>query len=542
MGKIVNISQGLETISKELEKMPLYLIAVAGVLLLTFLFLYVIALKKKNMDEVQKKWLKKISINGMLLLFLTSIIVITLLCRVPGKEYRVQLRLFNNIMQDHMNRSIIRGVCNMALFIPIGFLLHWESRKLSKICRSMVFAFGLSLLIETLQLISRKGTFDVDDILFNVAGAIIGIGLVKFVKYVFGKKSALRYLFRVIIAFFLLLFLLITLSFFTYHVLRVTGAEYFVKTSGDKVPVIADKAKPIDEERKPEAGPGQCYYEGKLYQYNSEIINILCMGIDKKAEEIDKVDDNSGQSGQADAIFIVSLNPSTKKTKIISIPRDTMTMIDHYDYSGKYTGRDKNHLGLAYSYGDGKEKSCQLLQEAVSNLMYQLPIHSYCALNLNALSKLNDAVGGVTVTIPQSFAEIEPSFQAGEKVTLKGSEATLYIQKRDMKNLNGNDERIKRQKQYLVEFFKTAKSAISKNPGLPVNMYQDLTDQMVSDLGINQAVYLIGLLMGSDFNINDMVNLPGKTVKGTYYAEYHVDEDALYEMLINFFYEEVEDE
>ena len=41
--------------------------------------------------------------------------------------------------------------------------------------------------------------------------------------------------------------------------------------------------------------------------------------------------------------------------------------------------------------------------DAVSHLMYDLPIHGYVAVKLDAIEKLNDAVGGVTVTLPEDI-------------------------------------------------------------------------------------------------------------------------------------------
>ena len=44
------------------------------------------------------------------------------------------------------------------------------------------------------------------------------------------------------------------------------------------------------------------------------------------------------------------------------------------------------------------------MEEAVSELFYGLPIHGYCALSMNNIADLNDAVGGVTVTVPEELA------------------------------------------------------------------------------------------------------------------------------------------
>ena len=52
---------------------------------------------------------------------------------------------------------------------------------------------------------------------------------------------------------------------------------------------------------------------------------------------------------------------------------------------GNELGKDTQHLTLAFAYGDGKEKSCELLQEAVSNLLFDLKIDGYLAANISSI-------------------------------------------------------------------------------------------------------------------------------------------------------------
>ena len=118
------------------------------------------------------------------------------------------------------------------------------------------------------------------------------------------------------------------------------------------------------------------------------------MGIDQRSEEMEQVLEVSGESGQADTIFLATLNPVNNRIKIIAISRDTMTEIPVFDAKGNYLGEEKSHLGLAYAYGDGKETSCQYMVDAVSQLFYGIPINGYAAFNMSAIAEINDAVGG----------------------------------------------------------------------------------------------------------------------------------------------------
>ena len=76
-----------------------------------------------------------------------------------------------------------------------------------------------------------------------------------------------------------------------------------------------------------------------------------------------------------------------------------MTEITLFDYFGNELGKDVQHLALAYAYGDGREQSCELMTEAVSDLMFGLQIDSYFATNISTVQILNDEIGGVEVLV-----------------------------------------------------------------------------------------------------------------------------------------------
>ena len=62
---------------------------------------------------------------------------------------------------------------NVIIFIPFGFFLPMASKYRS--CFATLFwSFGLSLCVETFQLLTKVGSFDVDDILLNTIGGVAG--------------------------------------------------------------------------------------------------------------------------------------------------------------------------------------------------------------------------------------------------------------------------------------------------------------------------------------------------------------------------------
>lgn len=139
-----------------------------------------------------------------------------------------------------------------------------------------------------------------------------------------------------------------------------------------------------------------------------------------------------------------------------------MTEISTFDRNGLYAGKETAQLALAHAYGDGLEKSCENTVEAVSKLFYGLPVHGYCALNMSAISLLNDAVGGVDVVIPESGAGIMKDWKTGEQVHLDGKHAYTFIQYRDMALPRSAQARLERQKLYLDAFIRQAKTAMKR--------------------------------------------------------------------------------
>ena len=119
-------------------------------------------------------------------------------------------------------------------------------------------------------------------------------------------------------------------------------------------------------------------YKGKQYRRNSYVKAILCMGIDRSGNMTEKT--TTGFGGQADGLFLIAQDTVRNTIKILMIPRDTMTDIMLTDLSGNELGKDMQHLNLAYAYGDGRERSCEYMVEAVSELFGGLKIEWYLSL------------------------------------------------------------------------------------------------------------------------------------------------------------------
>ena len=303
----------------------------------------------------------------------------------------------------------------------------------------------------------------------------------------------------------------------------------------------ASDSETQEAEESYELQEGQIRYNGKTYQYKDNLMNILCLGIDSR-DGIAK-EKTPGKAGQADCVILAVLDDDAKTIQLINISRDSMVPVHVYATDGSFVEDRTEQLALQYAYGNGRDWSCQLMEQTVSELFYGLPIHGYCALSMNSIADLNDAVGGVTVTVPEDLAVMQPKlFTAGDTVTLKGELAYHFVHDRDYKSADiaSNNKRIARQKAYAVAFVNQLKQGMKEDMTLPVKLYQTAEKQMVTSIGLDQAVYLCTEYMNSSFDTDNIYTIEGEVTKGEEYAEFNVDDEALYQLILDVFYEEVD--
>ena len=73
-----------------------------------------------------------------------------------------------------------------------------------------------------------------------------------------------------------------------------------------------------------------------------------------------------------------------------------------------------------------------------------------------------------------------------------------------------------------------------------LDLYNAVSPQMVTDISLDEAAYLASLLPGYRFDEKDFYLMEGETVMGEEFEEFYPDEDALYKLILDVFYEKVE--
>ena len=87
-----------------------------------------------------------------------------------------------------LGRNIIG---NIILFIPLGFFLPLLFKKASSFRSIFLFTLIASLNIEILQYLFMKGVCDIDDIIYNIVGTLLGFYLLQFLLKAYSKRKAI---------------------------------------------------------------------------------------------------------------------------------------------------------------------------------------------------------------------------------------------------------------------------------------------------------------------------------------------------------------
>lgn len=271
-------------------------------------------------------------------------------------------------------------------------------------------------------------------------------------------------------------------------------------------------------------------YQGRTYVAREGIESYLFMGIDVEGPA--KGSKSYIGGGQADVQLLLVVDRFNRTWQMLQINRDSMVEVPVLGVNGTEVSTEYQQIALAHSYGDGLESSCENNVTAVSRMFQNLTIHGYMALNMDAISIINDQVGGVELTVLDDFSQLDPSLVKGQTVTLTGTQALTYVRGRQGVGDETNLSRMARQEQYLNALY-------AKLTGLStdtaVNMFQSVDDYMVTNMG-NQWLKLMDRL-------EEYTKLELLTIDGENYLDeqgstaYQLNEDSLKQVMIQLFYE-----
>ncbi len=315
----------------------------------------------------------------------------------------------------------------------------------------------------------------------------------------------------------LLIVLLVILAF----IITLTFAFFIIVKLGEinlKNSLIANESIPEIEDNLDEDA---IHHNGSSYYYNENLINILLIGVDRKPTNVKR--------GQADALYLVSVDTESNQVKIVSISRNTLCELDVLSMSGDTFGTENKQICLAFAYGKDDVSSSENCVKAVSKLLYNIPINGYYTIGFDSVSKIVDSVGGVTLTIPMDAQYEELQDRLGQTVKLNGEDALLYLRMRG----DSNAPRVERHKQFIKSFISSAKTAIKKDISLPLKTATQLSKETTTNIDISSILYLATEALNWK---TEFVNIQGEYSIKNNLEIFTVDEAKLRETVLDNFY------
>ncbi len=194
-------------------------------------------------------------------------------------------------------------------------------------------------------------------------------------------------------------------------------------------------------------------------------------------------DAREDEASRSDVTMLARVDPNNKTVSLISIPRDTMVTIDGY-------GTQK--INAAYAYG-GAAGAVECVSEFAG-----VAISHYVEVHFDELEEVVDALGGITVDVPESFSGGNSglSLEAGEQV-LTGEQALALA--RERYSVTGGDFGRAQAQRLIVE------AIINKVLETPVlelpSVISQLASSVTTDLSVTDLIGLAQKFMGGDITI-----------------------------------------
>ena len=242
-----------------------------------------------------------------------------------------------------------------------------------------------------------------------------------------------------------------------------------------------------------------------IYSQKKEIVNknkagkkltepftVLLMGVDSEEEDI------SNSSYNGDSLMVVTFNPTTLNTTIMSIPRDTYVPI------ACFPNKRKNKITHAAWYGE----DCMI--KTIEGFT-DIDIDYYVKINFKGVVKLVDTLGGIDVDVPIGFCEQDSNrnfanlqcLKAGAQ-TINGEQALAWARHRKSA---GFDEGILNKLKNVRSLNKLYEILDSLGTSMETNMSRD---EILSLYNVGKDV----LMKSQDMKVEDLLSMQKLYISG----------------------------
>ena len=286
----------------------------------------------------------------------------------------------------------------------------------------------------------------------------------------------------------------------------------------------------------PEAGSSQnavkpltaLEHNGEKATLKRHTDTVLLIGTDNFSENSEKSEVELFYNyQQSDLLVVLAFDNDNKTVTPFQVNRDTMASVPWLSVNGLVGGHVTEQIALSHTYGSGGNDSCENTRNAVSELLYNLPIDNYLGFTMDAVPIMNDLVGGVTVILNEDIPALGDNFVQGAEITLHGQTALKFVRTRELEGVHGNVERMSRQRQYVAGFTESARETAEKNPDLAVDAFKAIDKYLTTDLTVNDISEIVERLC--NYEILPVVSPDGELKLGEEFVEFYVDDDSLWQ-------------
>ena len=266
--------------------------------------------------------------------------------------------------------------------------------------------------------------------------------------------------------------------------------------------------------------------DGERWRYNSRLTTVLLLGVDTVQPEESNVSD-FGSNGRADAIVLLVMDPDTRTIQSILMSRDTIAQVDVYTEDREFMFSGDMQIAMQYSVGDSHERSCYLMKRAVSRALLELPIDSCCAVTMDGIKAAVEHLGGIQLTIPEDWTDIDPDYTAGAVVTLDAARTERLLRHRDLETVGSNETRMDRIGWFLTQMAGSLSAselqelAAVLEPFVQSDLSAETMDALTSYTLRQELLHIPGTVTADDDGI---------------FEEFHIDQEQLKQLLLSVFY------
>lgn len=276
-------------------------------------------------------------------------------------------------------------------------------------------------------------------------------------------------------------------------------------------------------------------YADRTWTYRKrELTNLLLIGVDWA--EMDSPAASGRYAGQADFLLLLTFDKKNRTISTLQIDRDTMTDIRVYGPFGDYTGIRETQICLSHAYGATAAENCENTVWAASRLLGNIPVDGYLALDMSAITALNDALGDVTVTLEEDFSALDPQMVRGATIALQGKQAETFVRGRTGVGDGTNAARMKRQKAFMQKAGDLIAEGLERDSGFAGTLLDALSGHMTMNV-------TRGWLINKAYESSGYRRTETRTLAGTHalgadgFTEFRADTDALNDLLTASFFE-----